>query len=280
MTRTSHYCGDYTALTTTKWGAKIYVDTRDTSLAPHIMVDGDWEPWVTNAIAVHLMENKGCLFIDVGANVGWYTLLAAGMFASHVYAFEPNPRMAQLLRKTLAVNGHGSRVTLTQAACGAEPTKAYLVVDVAESGGGHIAPAYQMRQPIPEGPHERAMREALDHAPHICDVVRLDDFILARHLSDGTGQKIVPIIIKIDVEGFEPHVLAGAPELLALRPILFIEHHRDDAHTALLQSLQDQGYILQHVAHTGHPGAPLSVADASALEDAETILCTPRKQIT
>jgi FkbM family methyltransferase len=265
--RTSHYCGDYTALTTTKWGAKIYVDTRDTSLAPHIMVEGDWEPWVTNAIATKLQENKGCLFIDVGANVGWYTLLAAGMNASHVYAFEPNPRMVELLRKTLAVNGLRDRVTLTEAACGAEPGIMELVLNHEEAGGAHVAPL--ARPP---------MIDALCDGE--CSVVRLDDVVLARHLSDGTGQKILPIIIKIDVEGYEPHVLAGAPELLALHPILFIEHHRDDAHTALLQRLQDQGYILQHVAHSGHPSAPLSVTDASVLDDAETILCTPRKQGT
>lgn len=260
MTRTSHYCGDYTTLTTTKWGAKIYVDTRDTSLAPHIMVEGDWEPWVTNAIAAKLQENKGCLFIDVGANVGWYTLLAAGMFASHVYAFEPNPRMVQLLRKTISVNGYKDRVTVTPAACGSEAGTAVLDVNPDEAGGASLRPLF------------------FEPSDKDCRVVRLDDVVLARHLSDGPRVKILPVIIKIDVEGFEPQVIAGAPDLMALQPTLFIEHHRNEAHTALLQRLQGQGYILQHVQHTGHPSAPLSVADAAALEDAETILCVPRKE--
>jgi FkbM family methyltransferase len=269
--RTSYYCGDYTALTTTKWGAKIYVDTRDTSLAPHIMVEGDWEPWVTNAIAKTLLENKGCVFIDVGANVGWYTLLAAGMNASHVYAFEPNPRMAQLLRKTISVNGHRDRVTLRAAACGAHSGGFMdLIVNPEEVGGAYLETEEESQRSL-LGPHEKRVR---------ADIVRLDDVILARHLSDGTGQKTLPVVIKIDVEGFEPHVIAGAADIMALRPILFIEHHRDDAHALLLERLQNQDYILQHVARSGHPGAPLSVAEASALDDAETIMCTPRKQST
>ena len=103
MTR-AVYCGDHTALATAKWGDLIYVDTRDLSLAPHIMMFGDWEPWVTNCMADILQHNKGCTFYDVGANFGWFSLLAARLGAARVFAFEPNPRLAELFLKTMSVN--------------------------------------------------------------------------------------------------------------------------------------------------------------------------------
>lgn len=242
--RTVAYCGDHVALTTTKWGAKIYVDTRDTSLAPHIMLEGDWEPWVTNAIAAALQEHKGCTFIDVGANVGWYTLLACGLGARHVYSFEPQRRMAFLLRQTIAVNGFRERVTLREAACGAEPGLLPLDADLREAGGGRLCPGMLGEDKLVE-------------------VVRLDDVVKGRHTSkDG---KITPIIIKIDVEGFEPQVLLGAPELLLFRPLLFIEHHRSLTHQGMLTVLRDETALsAQTLKILGVTSAALTRADLQA----------------
>jgi FkbM family methyltransferase len=255
--RTVAYCGDYTALTTTKWGAKIYVDTRDTSLAPHIMLEGDWEPWVTNCMAALLQKHKGCTFIDVGANVGWYTLLACGLGAGHVFAFEPNPRMIELLRKTLLVNGYRDRVTLTEAACGAEPGTMELVVNPEEAGGAHVVPL------------KWSPPAACDDA---CKVVRLDDVILPENM---VWAKPLGPIIKIDVEGFEPAVLAGMPRLLQYNPILFLEHARDDGHRGMYGLLASMGYVLRHVQHTGHQSHPLTIDEVMVLGNAETVLCLP-----
>lgn len=267
--RTSHYCGDFTALTTTKWGAKIYVDTRDTSLAPHIMVEGDWEPWVTNCIVMYLQKHKGCTFIDVGANVGWYTLLACGLGASKVFAFEPNPRMAALLRKTIAVNGLKETVCFCEAACGETYQKATLQFEFEEIGGGHVVGAAPAASPgFYDGLMSATGVKKWATPETICNVLPLDDYVRTRSPD-------AKVIVKIDVEGYEPQVLAGAQELLAEHPILFIEHHhRDEAHTKMLQDLQDRGYELRHVQHSGHQSPPLSVASAAALGDAETILCT------
>ena len=88
----SHYLGDHTALCVNKYGQKMFVDTRDTSLAPHLLVEGNWEDWITTAIMQHV---PGAHFIDVGANVGWYSLVAQHYKAKSVMAFEPNPKLAQ-----------------------------------------------------------------------------------------------------------------------------------------------------------------------------------------
>jgi len=256
---TTVYCGNSTALTTTKWGAKIYVDTLDTSLAPHLMIDGDWEPWVTNCMAQLLLDSKlrGCTFIDVGANVGWYTLLACGLGAKRVYAFEPNPRMASLLRRTLSVNGYQKKVTFTEAACGEHEGKLHLFVDPYQAGGAHIGPTATEAAP--------SYRNGAQ-AP-LVEVVRLDEVVLKEGLEG-------PVIMKIDVEGFEPRVIAGASRLLTeLKPILFIEHHEHNE--AMLAHLTELGYQLFHVQHTGHLSQALTIDETSKLEDAETLLCRP-----
>lgn len=259
------YCGDYTALTTTKWGAKIYVDTRDTSLAPHIMLDGDWEPWVTHSIAAVLDKYLGATFIDVGANLGWYTLLACKVGQGPVYSFEPNPRMCELLRKTIAVNGYGKRVTLTEAACGAEPNYSRLWVDPTEAGGAFIAE------------HRGADFRKCDP---VVRIARLDDIVLgglrleAQDLSEPAASLTRPVVMKVDVEGYEPEVLLGAQELMKLGPIMFLEHHQAESNIAMLQGLYDLGYELRHVPHkAGLWGLPLQVSEAAVLEDAETIVC-------
>ena len=261
--RTVAYCGDHTALTTTKWGAKIYVDTRDTSLAPHIMLEGDWEPWVTNAIATVLQQNKGCVFVDVGANVGWYTLLAAHLGAARIFAIEPNPRLAMLLRRTVAVNGLRGRAFVRETAAGAAAGKAHLMIDPWEAGGAHL---YES-SPMPAGSYSQLTEP-------LVAVSRLDDEVLPPNPPLAAAP--VTYVVKIDVEGYEPQVLLGAERLLALRPVLFIEHHQSITHQGMLTVLRDDGYTLHHVQHSGHPGPPLTIEEVMAIDDAETVLCTPK----
>jgi FkbM family methyltransferase len=243
--RTVAYCGDYTALTTTRWGDKIYVDTRDTSLAPHIMLEGDWETWVSNAFAAEMQSTKGAVVVDVGANVGWYTLLACKLGAKKVFAFEPNPRMVELLKMSVAVNGYKDRVSITQAACLAYAGAAVFTVDPREVGGGHIGGA--------------------GAATSTVDTVRLDEVIPDR-----------VDIIKIDVEGYEPEVIAGAAKLLESRPRIFLEHHQKNRNL-LVTLTAALSYDLRHVRYTGHYSPVLSVDEAAALGDAETIFCRWRQ---
>jgi FkbM family methyltransferase len=262
--RTVAYCGDHVALTTTNWNDKIYVDTRDISLAPHIMLEGSWEPWVTNAVAQLLQQHPGCTFIDVGANVGWYTLLACKLGAGHVFAVEPNPRMFSLLRKSVIVNGYGARVTLEEAACGAQRGVLRLVVDPELAGGAHVAPYDPAILAVVDGPAVLAVVGAE------CSVVPLDEIVI-----DVLDACPGPIILKIDVEGYEPEVLAGAQELLKLRPSIFLEHNPSEKAAGLYADLLSRGYVLKHVQHSGHLSASLDHAAVCALAQTEMIFAEP-----
>lgn len=115
------YLGDHTALCRVLGRYMMYVDTRDVGFAPHMLMNGFWESWVTRA--VYWFVKPGMHVADVGAMSGYYTLLMADRVGpeGRVYAFEPNPRQAGLLARSLEVNGFADRVELVEAAVGHMP---------------------------------------------------------------------------------------------------------------------------------------------------------------
>jgi FkbM family methyltransferase len=126
----------------------------------------------------------GDLMLDVGANVGSYTVLASGVTGARTMAFEPDPDTVAELRRNVELNGLGDLVDLHPVALGASETEVRFTV-----GGdtvNHVA-----------GPNDKVWRTVRQ--------VRLDD------ITAGTS----PVMIKIDVEGYEEEVLKGAAATLA-----------------------------------------------------------------
>lgn len=105
------YFGDHTALVATRWGAKMLVDTRDAAIAPWIVLDGLWETHVTDWLQKTL--RSGQMFVDVGANVGYFTLLGGQLVGprGRVVAVEAHPGLAELLRRNVVLNGLYGYVT-------------------------------------------------------------------------------------------------------------------------------------------------------------------------
>src|SRR2546426_5233280 len=68
----------------------------------------------------------GMTFVDVGAHIGWYTMVAARAVGrmGHVYAFEPEPTNFELLQKNVVGNGYHGHVTLTPKAISDVPRRA------------------------------------------------------------------------------------------------------------------------------------------------------------
>ncbi len=100
------YLGDHLALAQVLDRFKMYVDTRDIGIAPHLMMGGQWEMWVTKLFCDLL--RPGMTVVDVGANFGYYTLLAASAvhLDSHVHAIEADPHNFEILNKNVEVNGY------------------------------------------------------------------------------------------------------------------------------------------------------------------------------
>jgi len=139
----------------------------------------------------------GDLFIDIGANIGSYTILAAGVASADCISIEPVPQTFEVLKKNIAINGLAKRVTALNIGIGAE--KAILHFTKHLDTVNHV---------IRDNSDEKG--EDLIDVPCEC----LDTLLL-------NGQK--PALLKIDVEGFEQEVINGARHLLedpALKAII------------------------------------------------------------
>jgi FkbM family methyltransferase len=85
-------------------GAKLYVDPRDVALAPHLILDSEWEHDVTHAW-LSVVKPKDVV-LDIGANFGYFGVLAAQQTNRdcQVVLFEANPSLIPYLTKTITVN--------------------------------------------------------------------------------------------------------------------------------------------------------------------------------
>lgn len=146
-------------------------------------------------VGIHDFEEMGFLlhflrrddlFADVGANVGAYSVLAAGACGARVRAFEPASVAFAHLEDNVALNRLAERVVARKAAVGASPGSVELTCGL--DSVNHVATG---------GPREGL---AVETVPQ----VRLDDEF-----------DEAPIAVKIDVEGFEARVLEGMSRCLA-----------------------------------------------------------------
>jgi FkbM family methyltransferase len=160
---------------------------------------------------------------DVGANVGYFSLLMADRVGSagHVHAFEPNARLTGLLRRSAIVNGFRDRLTVHEVALGrTDGERLRLVMPDGEMGGGNVQP------------------EAATSGGVLVDTRRMDGLPGMDRVS----------LVKIDAEGAEPAIWDGMAGMLAgdtLRTVL-IEFtpgsYRDPG--ALLNRLMAPGFSL------------------------------------
>ena len=100
----SIYLGDHRALLETVDHCMMFVDTRDMIVAPNLLMRNAWEVHETEL--VKRLLKPGMTFVDIGANIGYFTLLAGRVMGpgSKVFAFEPEPRSFELLRRNVVVN--------------------------------------------------------------------------------------------------------------------------------------------------------------------------------
>lgn len=126
----------------------------------------------------------GDLFVDIGANVGSYTVLASKVCGAYTIAVEPDPETVRSLQRNIELNGIIDTVHVVEAALGARDGTISFTVGL-----------------------DTVNRVAQDSDNNVRDV-------LVRTLDDVLGDQ-VPRVIKIDVEGFEAEVFKGAKAVLA-----------------------------------------------------------------
>jgi FkbM family methyltransferase len=214
---------------------EIALDPADVAISQPLLV-GTYEPHLQRFYREHL--RPGMRVVDVGANVGLYTLLAAQHVGStgHVWAIEPVSENCRLLLLSLTRN-HLTNVTLHPVACGA--AAGYALLTMAMGSNASLL----------------ADTEAALLAPScvVVPLARLDDLVPG------------PVdLLKLDVEGAEGLVLQGGPRLLTSRPILTTEFSlemlaRVSQISGLdyLTSLQQRGYTCWLIPRDLGPLVPI-----------------------
>jgi FkbM family methyltransferase len=197
--RTAVYVGDHLALTRTVYGHKMYVDSR-TQMGAHFLLDGYWEEWIVR----HLKDlvRPGMHAVDVGANMGFYTLLLADLVgpAGRVTAFEANPALFDILARNVELNGFKDRTTLVKKIVH-QASGVYSFASFDRYGTGAIC---QHTDRDSEALREMSIKEGLSFM-HL-EGVSLDEYFG----SDGPRVDL----IKVDTDGAEPFVFRGMKNLL------------------------------------------------------------------
>ena len=172
----------------------LYLDEDDPVVTPGLIAIGEWEPGLTALFGERL--RPGMVFVDVGAHVGYYSVLAGRLVGPRglVLAFEPNPRNYELLLANVWRNG------LTNVACFpwavSDQTGFTDLYLSAENSGDHRIYAHE------DGRSSVPVRTAA-----------LDTLLAIRPPVD---------VMKIDVQGAEEAVLRGAAGLIGASPNLLL----------------------------------------------------------
>jgi FkbM family methyltransferase len=164
-------------------------DDHDQNVSEQILATGIWEPLETELIRRALTDTANASFVDCGANIGWYSVVAA-MLGANVIAFEPMPSNAALLRENINRNGLAERVVVHEVALGSGTSEAILELSDTNQGDHRLVTP------------DRATTEQKS--------IRVPVVTLSNALRD-TNRK--PTVIKLDTQGSEVGILRGGRAL-------------------------------------------------------------------
>lgn len=184
-----------------RFGLRFRFRTED-DVGRHIYKRGVHEAALTRFVTEHVDYREGDVVFDVGANIGWYSLLLDRVLpeGAEVYAFEPDPANFALLQENLRLNAARRVIPVNRALAETTGTET-LYRYAAKNQGRHSL--------LPVNAGERVTVRT----------TTLDDFAESRGLGDR-----VPRLIKIDVEGYEYFVLRGGEGVLRRCPAVLTEY--------------------------------------------------------
>ena len=185
-------------------GPRLFVDLSDVCIGLSIL-QGSYER--EEVAFVREQVHGGDVAVDVGANIGFFTVLLAAFVgpAGRVFAYEPLPQNTALLERSIAENRFEDRVRLRKAVLSDRVGSAEIVWLPLERGSLNSGGSYIRSEgaPVPPGHDVLPVPMLTLDAEEIPGPVRF---------------------LKIDVEGAEPLVLRGAREtLLRDRPVILAE---------------------------------------------------------
>ncbi|MBC8063831.1 MAG: FkbM family methyltransferase [Chlorobia bacterium] len=209
----------------------------------------------TELEVLSIISESGGVMFDIGAHAG---LMSAIFCAAHVsnraYSFEPSPILCRRLEDISNLNGFGDRMSIQNRGIGAETGRAQMLLDPV---GGFVQ-SHRFAQTMWSDPIEIDFEvETIERAS-----MRL---------------KVVPDVIKIDIEGYEFEAIQGSTRFLTEhRPRLLLELHlnyleeKQCSAKELLQMLRDCGYAIY--SYSGRVLSDRQIID-SPLGNVQLMLC-------
>jgi len=209
-------------------GARFVVDPSD-YLDSCIAHDGMWEEAQLEDLAALASSRKVDLFLDIGANAGFYSIMfATKRLAGQIIAFEPDPGNYARLSANLDANDLAGRIAAVPLALGDRASEVTLYEGAKwNRGESTIAVPEQTPQEV-----SFKVRQ-----------VRFDDEYSI------TGKTI---IVKIDVEGYEFHTLAGMERTLRTNECYVQIELYSDRLKELKSLLAGLGYRYLHTHYIDH----------------------------
>ena len=180
-------------------GKTLNMDLRDQAVSAAIFAEGIWEPGETKFIEQSLQP--GMVFVDIGANIGYYSLIASSLVGStgKVFAFEPDPKNFGLLQRNVAAN-QCQNVFMVQKAVAAV-TRQLPLYRSSDNFGDHRT--YE--------PRDKNVRQRdSGPAPVAVEAVSLDEYL--------SGRLTNVDFIKMDIQGSEYDALVGMRRTLRQNP--------------------------------------------------------------
>jgi FkbM family methyltransferase len=172
---------------------------------------------------------EGDTLVDIGANVGMYSVFAARTRGARVFAFEPESQNYAILNRNIHLNGLSGQVSAYCAALSDRSGFSQLHLSAFVSGGSchsYGAPLDHHNQPV------------VARFAQGCIAATVDDLIAA-------GAMPVPAHVKIDVDGLEHQVITGAAKTLAdrrVRSVLIEINTALDEHWEIVDGLLALGF--------------------------------------
>jgi FkbM family methyltransferase len=218
----------------------MFLNPKDLYITHDLLYDGAYERLETDLVIREI--KKGDVVLDLGANIGYYTLLFAKLVGDEgkVFAFEPDPKSFALLKKNVKINGYKNVILLQKAVSNiTDKAKLYLCED--NFGDHRIYDSKDGRKFIK------------------IETVRVDDYF--KDFSRGID------FVKMDIQGAEPLAVEGMVGLLNRKGTLKIVSEYwpigikrcGKDHEEYLRLLMSYGFTLYHINKLRNAIEPLDI---------------------
>lgn len=212
---------------------KMFVIPDDDAISAHLILDGFWEMW--NTLFLASFVRPGWSVLEIGSNLGYFSLLLSDLVGptGKLIGFEPVTRNADLLRRTISINGFADRFSIEQVAVAETNRRARIHVPTGNWGGGSI-----MGGPSPN----LALSEDVE-------VISLDNYCL--------GKAIAPDFIKMDAEAAERDIWRGMSNLVSRQQKLAVmfefDARRNLSWRSWFEEIERQNFHLYRVGYDAKP---------------------------